>query len=270
MNEPATPSTKITMGLILSWVFGVLFALAGIVAIFSEPLTGLVMLVMAAVLLPPVVKLVDQKWKFHLSGGVKIVVVIIGLSIVGLTNNTSDSRQANTNIAEQQNTTIETASDGTSTTNNVNQEQPPTETSVQNETKTETTPTLTNTNQNPTPEPEPTTTPAPTPEPTPEPAPTSTETVSQKNAVAKAKTYLSVSAFSHDGLVDQLEYEKFSHSDAVYGADNSGANWNEQAAKKAQTYMEISDFSRGGLIDQLKYDQFTQAQAEYGADAVGL
>ncbi len=112
------------------------------------------------------------------------------------------------------------------------------------------------------------TTPAPTPTPT--PAPISSETVSQKNAVAKAKSYLNYTAFSHDGLVAQLEYDQFSYADAVYGADNSGANWNEQAAKKAKAYMEYSAFSRGSLINQLKYDKFTQAQAEYGANAVGL
>jgi hypothetical protein len=112
------------------------------------------------------------------------------------------------------------------------------------------------------------TTPAPTPTQT--SAPTSSETVSQKNAVVKAKSYLNYTAFSHDGLVAQLEYDQFSHVDAVYGVDNSGANWNEQATKKAKAYMEYSAFSRGSLIDQLKYDQFTQAQAEYGANAVGL
>ena len=112
------------------------------------------------------------------------------------------------------------------------------------------------------------TTPALTPIPT--PAPTSSETVSQENAVAKAKSYLNYTAFSHDGLVAQLEYDQFSRADAVYGANNSGANWNEQAAKKAKAYIEYSAFSRGSLIDQLKYDRFTQAQAEYGANAVGL
>lgn len=99
---------------------------------------------------------------------------------------------------------------------------------------------------------------------------TSSETVSQRNAVIKAKSYLAYTSFSHDGLVDQLVYEQFSHDDAVYGADNSGANWDEQAAKKAKSYMEYSAFSRGSLIDQLKYDKFTQEQAEYGTNAVGL
>jgi Host cell surface-exposed lipoprotein. len=137
-----------------------------------------------------------------------------------------------------------------------------------------------NKNDNPAPVVEKTkTTPAPVPAktetktipaPTPTPTPVSSETISQKNAVKKAKSYLSYSAFSHDGLVAQLEYEQFSHADAVYGADNSGANWNEQAAAKAKSYMEYSAFSRGSLIEQLKYDKFTQAQAEYGANAVGL
>ncbi len=106
--------------------------------------------------------------------------------------------------------------------------------------------------------------------PTISPALTSNETVSQINAVKKAKSYLDYTAFSYDGLVTQLEYDQFSHADAVYGADNSGANWNEQAAKKAKSYMEYSAFSRGSLIAQLEYDKFTQAQAEYGANAVGL
>lgn len=95
-------------------------------------------------------------------------------------------------------------------------------------------------------------------------------TVSQKNALSKAKSYLSYTAFSHDGLVDQLVYEQFSTADATYGADNVGADWNEQAAKKAKSYMSYSSFSRGGLIDQLEYEKFTPDQAAYGATAVGL
>lgn len=99
---------------------------------------------------------------------------------------------------------------------------------------------------------------------------TQSVTVSQKNAVRSAKSYLGYSAFSYTGLIKQLEYEKFSHADAVYGADNSGADWFEQAAKAAKAYMSYSAFSRGSLIDQLKYEGYTQAQAEHGADAVGL
>ena len=96
------------------------------------------------------------------------------------------------------------------------------------------------------------------------------ETVSQKNAVSKAKSYLMVMAFSRDGLVAQLEFDKFSTEDAAYGVDNAGADWNEQAAKKAQSYLDVMAFSRDGLIDQLVFDKFTREQAEYGVTKVGL
>ncbi|PJC01906.1 MAG: hypothetical protein CO073_02270 [Candidatus Komeilibacteria bacterium CG_4_9_14_0_8_um_filter_36_9] len=259
MSEQSTQSKKISVGLILIWIFGVLFALTGIVSVFSEPIPGLVMLVMAAVLLPPVTKLVDQKWKFHLSGGMKIVVIIIGLIIFGATIDTSSvstTQQTEPQKEEQQTTQNADVVNETATTKQVNEEQPQTETKEQatNEEKTETIPTPEK---------------AEIPEET-TPAPEPIVTVSQKNAVAKAKSYLGYSAFSYTGLIEQLEYEQFSHADAVYGADNSGADWNEQAAKKAQSYMEYSAFSRGSLIEQLKYDGFTPAQAEYGADSVGL
>lgn len=68
----------------------------------------------------------------------------------------------------------------------------------------------------------------------------------------------------------QLEYDQFSHEDAVYGADHAGADWMAEAAEKAKAYMEYSAFSRGSLIEQLKYDKFTQEQAEHGANSVGL
>lgn len=109
----------------------------------------------------------------------------------------------------------------------------------------------------------------PAPKPESSPAPTGAVTIGQKNALSKAKQYLSVSAFSYSGLIDQLKYEGYTAEEATYGADNCGADWNEQAAKKAQQYMDLMSFSRQRLIDQLKYEGFTQAQAEYGASAVG-
>lgn len=276
MSEQTTPNKKISVGLILSWIFGVLFVLTGIVSVFSEPIPGLVMLIMAAVLLPPVTKLVDQKWKFHLSSGMKIVAVIIGLIIFGATVDTSDvsnTQQAESQKEEQQAIQNEDVVDETVTTEQVNEEQPQAETNEQvaNEEKTETIPTPEKAEIPEEPEPTPTqTVNKPEMETESAPEPELTETVSQRNAVRSAKDYLDYSAFSYSGLIKQLEYEQFSHADAVYGADNSGADWFEQAAKSAEAYMEYSAFSRGSLIEQLKYEGFTQAQAEYGADAVGL
>lgn len=49
-------------------------------------------------------------------------------------------------------------------------------------------------------------------------------TTAQKNVMAKAKSYLNHSGFSYNGLVEQLEYEKFTHEDAVWAADNCNAD----------------------------------------------
>ncbi|MBQ3430273.1 Ltp family lipoprotein [Candidatus Saccharibacteria bacterium] len=95
-------------------------------------------------------------------------------------------------------------------------------------------------------------------------------TLSQKNALQSAKSYLSFSAFSYDGLVSQLEFEKYSHEDAVYAADNCGADWNEQAVKSAKSYLRMSAFSHDGLVDQLEFEGFTTEQAEYGVTQNGL
>lgn len=93
---------------------------------------------------------------------------------------------------------------------------------------------------------------------------------SQKNAMRTAQRYLDTMGFSYSGLIDQLEYEKYSLEDATFAADHCGADWNEQAARVAQRYIDVMSFSRGGLIDQLEYEGFNQEQATYGADAVGL
>jgi len=88
----------------------------------------------------------------------------------------------------------------------------------------------------------------------------------ERNALRKAKEYLSIMPFSASGLKDQLEYEGFSSSEAQYAVDNCGADWNEQAVKKAEDYLDMMSFSRAGLIEQLEYEGFTHSQAEYGVN----
>lgn len=90
-----------------------------------------------------------------------------------------------------------------------------------------------------------------------------------KGALAKAESYLDSSAFSYDGLIEQLEYSGFSSSEAKYAADNCGANWKKQALKKAKSYLRSSAFSYKGLIEQLEYSGFTTDEAKYGADNCG-
>ena len=67
--------------------------------------------------------------------------------------------------------------------------------------------------------------------------------------------------------------DQYSVEDATWAADNSGADWNAEAAEAAESYLELTPFSRAGLIDQLtsEYgDKFTREQAEYGVTQAGL
>lgn len=110
-----------------------------------------------------------------------------------------------------------------------------------------------------------------TEEPLPSPTPEVTQsmTMGQINVLKKAKSYLSYSAFSYKGLVKQLEYEQFSHEDAIFAADNCGADWSEQALKKAKSYLDYSAFSNKGLKKQLEYEGFTSEQSTYGVIKCG-
>lgn len=95
---------------------------------------------------------------------------------------------------------------------------------------------------------------------------TGTVTAGKRNALQSAKNYLSVIPFSYSGLVEQLEFEGYSYSEATYAADNCGADWYEQAVKKAEDYLEVMAFSRSGLIEQLEFEGFTYDQAVYGVN----
>ena len=98
---------------------------------------------------------------------------------------------------------------------------------------------------------------------------TENTTTGNEGAVNKAKSYLKHTAFSYSGLIDQLEYEGFSHSEATYGADHCNADWDEQAVNKAKSYISHTAFSYSGMIEQLEYEGFTESQAKHGADKCG-
>lgn len=107
-------------------------------------------------------------------------------------------------------------------------------------------------------------------------APTTTEppkprfTRAQQNAIAKAESYLDYSAFSKQGLINQLEFDDFSTADAVFAVQHLEANgevdWNDQALKKAESYLDYTSFSLPALVNQLEFDGFTPSEAQYGAN----
>jgi len=154
----------------------------------------------------------------------KIITAILTLLLLGIIGSAMGGDDTTTKQPTSNNTKS-TTSENTNNTDNA--DQPANEGSTTEE-AIETSPTTTaDTDQSSTPE---STTPSTT-TPDPAPEPTSSETVSQQNAVAKAKSYLDYSAFSHDGLVDQLEYEQFLHADGVRkrrGSDSNGSHIDRQ------------------------------------------
>jgi Host cell surface-exposed lipoprotein len=97
----------------------------------------------------------------------------------------------------------------------------------------------------------------------------------EKSAIRAAKNYLSISAFSKLGLIQQLSSsagDGYPHKVAVAAVDSLKVNWNTEAVKAAKNYLKISAFSCSGLIQQLDSsagDQYTVAQATYGAKKAG-
>jgi hypothetical protein len=126
----------------------------------------------------------------------------------------------------------------------------------------------------------PATTPLPTT--TTAPAPTTTTappkpqlTQQQQSALTAAKQYLSTSAFSQQGLIDQLDSSAgtgYSVTDATVAVNSLNVNWTQEAVKSAKQYMQQSPFSCQDLITQLDSSagtQYTAAQATYGAHQAG-
>ena len=90
------------------------------------------------------------------------------------------------------------------------------------------------------------------------------ETARQRKAVAAAKKDLLAQANSRKGLIEQLKSEGFSSSDATYGADHSGANWNSQALKRVRDHLSYEDFTKSRMQRMLISEGFTNSQAAYG------
>ena len=144
----------------------------------------------------------------------------------------------------------------------------------------------TDTSADPTPElspEEPTTSPSPSPtksspepspkEPTSTPEPEASQeddglSTSQTQAIRSAESYLKTMPFSREGLIEQLEFEGFSASDATQAVDAVDPDWSEQAVRSAESYLATMAFSKQGLVEQLEFEGYTTDQATHGASKV--
>ena len=100
-HESSSAPRKITLGWVLGWIFGVFFFVPGVMLLFQQPLPGLAMLLAAIILLPPALHLIQKKWNFHLSGGLKFVLILVFLGIAGGTIDRAEIEEMNGSAAQQ-------------------------------------------------------------------------------------------------------------------------------------------------------------------------
>ena len=87
-----------------------------------------------------------------------------------------------------------------------------------------------------------------------------------RNALNKAKNYLSWAGMSEEGLRKQLTFEEYPSEAIDYALANVNADYNEQALIKAKSYDDWASMSDSQLFDQLKFEGFTDEQAQYALD----
>lgn len=96
-----------------------------------------------------------------------------------------------------------------------------------------------------------------------------------ENAIRSAESYLSMTGFSRDGLIEQLSSpygDGYSVADATTAVDSLSVDWNAQAVRSAEQYLQMTGFSCTGLIEQLSSEygsKYTVDQATYGAKQAG-
>ena len=94
-------------------------------------------------------------------------------------------------------------------------------------------------------------------------------TTGERNALKAAGDYLRYSDYSYSGLIEMLEYDGYTHEEAVYAADNCAADWKAEACESADAYLSCMAFSYQGLIEQLEFEGFSHEEAEYAVDKCG-
>lgn len=88
------PKRNLTLTGVIAWILGVGSLLAGFTYISTNIVAGLLYFLLAIVLIPPIIKIVEDKINFSLSRGLKIVIVLILLTLIGTNIGTSGSSPA--------------------------------------------------------------------------------------------------------------------------------------------------------------------------------
>ena len=83
-------------------------------------------------------------------------------------------------------------------------------------------------------------------------------------AVGAAQYQLRYDFYSRQGMIDFLMSSGYTYEEAVYGADNSGTNWADQAASRANALIQDNTYSMMELANEVMAYGFTYDEAMAG------
>jgi hypothetical protein len=90
---------KITVGLIFSWIFGIIFILAGLGKFTSGSyIPGIIIILCSAMIIPYFSKKISKNFNFKISGGVKFLLFIVIIIVSGIS--ASNMSESNTQEAK--------------------------------------------------------------------------------------------------------------------------------------------------------------------------
>ena len=84
-----------------------------------------------------------------------------------------------------------------------------------------------------------------------------------EGAVNSAKDYLKFMAASKTKIISLLKKKGFTEEEAIYGAENCGADWYDQALRMAMYYLNVQEFTYEQLALQLMIEGFTEDEIIY-------
>ena len=91
--------------------------------------------------------------------------------------------------------------------------------------------------------------------------------IGEQDALNEARDYISALGISKTRLTDYLIDDGFTESEAAYGVDNCGADWDQEALQKARSYMSVLGPSKDDLERYLLGDGFVDSEVEYAVNA---
>lgn len=99
---------KITVGLILSWVFGVLFLLFGMGVIAEGAfVNGILIVLFSALIIPYSNRIFAKNFHFEISGGIKFVLFILIIILAGFSMHSLEEAYIPTAVVVQEEGTVE-------------------------------------------------------------------------------------------------------------------------------------------------------------------